>query len=177
MATVLRCRDCGHKIPMPNGAWPDSCPNCQKDQSLPDTDGIVCPAFLSRETKNNDKVYRDMEAASIVRAEMAAEAAGVPVSEMSHLKITNMRDNTREGEIAAMPVNNPVTQQMDMIRSRGGQIGFGAGSEWAAGTATGAVTVNGQVTQGIAPNAGARAHDGLRRLLPPVAMPPAPIRP
>ena len=74
-----------------------------------------------------DKVYRAEEAASEKRAEQAAEMAGVPVSEMSGLKITNMRDNMREGDVAAIPVQNDVTRQMDRMTTAGMPVGFQAG--------------------------------------------------
>jgi hypothetical protein len=105
------------------------------------------PALRSATTKATDKVYRDMETASIHRAEEAARMAGVPVSEMSHLKITNLRDNVHEGETYAMPVNNPVTQQMERMKAAGMPAGF-VGSNYA-----------GDVKTGYAPNAGAHVLD------------------
>ena len=101
-----------------------------------------------------DKVYRDMERASEGRAEQAAEMAGVPVSEMSHLKITNMRDNVQVGESAAMPVVNDVTRQMDAIAARGGQIGFANGADFAATT-----------NSGPYPRAGAAALGAIQRTI------------
>jgi hypothetical protein len=50
-----------------------------------------------------DKLYRDMEESSRVRAQQAAEMAGVSESEMSAIKITDMKDNLRQGDVAAKP--------------------------------------------------------------------------
>jgi hypothetical protein len=82
---------------------------------------------------------------------------------MSGLKLTDLRDNTKPGEIMAPPVNNAVTQQMDMMAARGGQVGFVGGSEFAAGTAQGVVSLNGQITTGIVPRAGANALASIQR--------------
>lgn len=131
---------------------------------------IAAPFIRSQKTTRTDASYRELETSSAIRAELAAQAAGVPVSEMSHLKVTNIRD-TKEGEIAAMPVVNDVTRQMDMIKQRGGVVGFG-GQAMDTGTATGAVTMrdaNGnptKVIQGIEPRAGARAMELNQRLIP-----------
>lgn len=121
---------------------------------------IAAPFIRSPKTTRTDQSYRELETSSAIRAELAAQAAGVPVSEMSHLKVTNIRD-TKEGEIAAMPVVNDVTKQMERMRAAGRPVGFGAanGAPVETGTATGAITVNGQVIQGIQPRAGSRAMD------------------
>jgi endogenous inhibitor of DNA gyrase (YacG/DUF329 family) len=167
MAFALRCPECRKafkwEVSKPD---PRYCPLCSADLGEPPDDSVISiPAFLSAKTKANDKVYRDIEASSVVRMEKAAEAAGVPVSEMSDLKITNMRDNGREGDIAAVPVVNDVTRQMDALNAKGGQMGFGSqsGPEFAAGIATGAVTVNGVTTHGIHPRAGAKALAAIQR--------------
>jgi len=65
--------------------------------------------------KSVDQTYRAMEAASIQRAEEAADMLGVPKAEMSDIKITNMRDPSemREGDTAAiMPSMNPHSPTM-----------------------------------------------------------------
>lgn len=107
------------------------CPQCDYAVDPPDDNVISMPAIRSAVAKSVDQTYRDMERASEARAEQAAAAAGVPVSDMSGLKMTNLRDNTREGEIAAMPVVNEVTKQMDLISNRGGSVGFADGASFA----------------------------------------------
>ena len=166
MAFALRCPDCRKsfkwEVSKPD---PRFCPLCDADLGEPPADNVIAiPAFLSAKTKAGDAIYRQAESASIVRAEKAAEMAGCDVSEMSSLKITDMRSTKHPGDVAAVPVVNEVTKQMDAINARGGQFGFGTnGSEFAAGTATGAVTVNGVTTQGIVPRAGAKALGAIQR--------------
>ena len=144
----LQCPECAHKF-YAKTAFPECCPNCAYEYDPePDDTVISLPSLRSATTKATDKVYRDMETASIHRAEQAAEMAGVPVSEMSHLKITNLRDNVQNGETYAMPVRNAVTDAMDAMRARGGQAGFIDGSGFAA-----------NVNQGYAPRAGANVLD------------------
>ena len=126
------------------------CPHCGYEAEEPDDTVIPMPSLRSATTKATDKVYRDMETSSIHRAEQAAAMAGVPVSEMSHLKITNLRDNVQIGETYAMPVKNAVTDQMDFMRARGGQVGFVDGSSFSA-----------NVNQGFAPRAGAKVLDNI----------------
>ena len=166
MAFALKCPECRKAFKWePLKDYPQFCPLCNADMGqLPDGDVISIPAFLSAKTKASDAVYRQAEAASEYRVQKAAELAGCDVSEMSSLKITNMRDTKHAGDIAAVPLVNAVTKQMEAINARGGQFGFGAnGAEFAAGTATGAVTVNGVTTQGIEPRAGAKVLGAIQR--------------
>lgn len=168
MAVMLQCPDCEKKFRWQfseESRWPSHCPECGSYMGIDRADDdIVMPFLRSAKTTANDKLYRDMEAGSERRAEMAAEMAGVPVSEMSDLKITNLNDR-RDAEVAAMPVQNSVTQHMETMNQRGAQFGYQAGgSEWAAGTAQGAVTVNGKTVTGIAPRAGASAVAKIQRL-------------
>src|SRR5215469_10686604 len=111
----VQCPQCAHKF-YAISIW-GCCPECGYEAEEPDDTVISLPAIRAATTKATDQVYRDMETASIKRAEDAARMAGVPVSEMSHLKITNMRDNVQTGETYAMPVNNVVTQQMELMKA------------------------------------------------------------
>ena len=166
MAVILKCPLCREKFKYDvSQGWPDFCPRCGEDiNNNRDDDDIVCPNILSFKTKNNDKVARDIMDGSNVRAELAAQAAGTSVDEMSSLKITDLNDRN-DAQIAAREIVNPVTQQMDLIRANGGQVGFGAanGSEWAAAAHTGAV-----------PNAGTKAHAKLQNMLQPIGQAPLP---
>jgi len=145
----LRCHECGNKFYHPD-PYPEFCPHCGVEFEKDPGDVISLPALHSITSKTPDKVFRDMEAKSIQRAEAAAAMAGVPVSEMSHLKITDLRDNVRPGETYAKPV------QTNLKGS------FQDGSSFGAGVASGAVTVNGQVMQGVHPRAG--MNYGLNRI-------------
>lgn len=166
MAFALKCPECRKAFKWePSKPEPRFCPLCKADLGEPPADNVIAiPAFLSAKTKAGDAIYRQAEAASEVRAQKAAELAGCDVSEMSSLKITDMRSTKHAGDIAAVPVVNDVTKQMDAINARGGNFGFGAnGSEFAAGTATGAVTVNGVTTHGVVPRAGAKTLGAIQR--------------
>lgn len=165
---VARCPGCHGKFPWdPTKGYPKRCelPGCDYTTEL-DELVISAPFLRSSSTNKTDACYRQLEQQSEVRAQMAADMAGVPVSEMSHLKVTNLRDNTRPGEVAAMPVVNEVTRQMDFIRQRGGQVGYQGNARETYGDAamSGAVTVNGETVRGIEPRAGLRAMEKLQGL-------------
>jgi hypothetical protein len=108
------------------------------------------PAILGRRTKVADQVYRDMEAGSEKRMHLAAEVGGGTASDYASLKITNMQDNLRAGDVAAMPVRNAVTEHME----RTGQGGFAGGD---------AVGYSGAVQTGPFPNAGAKMRTTLQQ--------------
>jgi len=166
----IRCPGCRKAFPWdPAIDLPERCPlkGCgyvskKRDPEVDENGEIViaAPFLRSHVMKANDDCYRQLEDSSNVRAQLAAEMAGVPVSEMSHLKVTNIRD-TKQGEVAAIPVVNEVTKQMDMLKARGMPVGFGGQADTTS-TATGAITVNGQVIQGIQPRAGIRAMEQIQ---------------
>jgi hypothetical protein len=169
MAFAIRCPDCRQKIPWQKDVpTPDFCPRCGVNIAGPETDDavVVMPAFLSERTKKVDSVYRDMEAKSVNRAEHAAEMAGVSASEMSALKVTNLRDNMREGDIAALDREASAAEARLKAASPAAVPNFASnGAEMSAGISTGAVAINGQVVQGIEPRAGARTAERTQRLL------------
>ena len=155
MSFALRCPDCRKAFKWDvSKPTPRYCPLCNADMGQePDDNVVSIPAFLSAKTRAADQVYRDHERASEVRAEKAAEAAGVPVSEMSALKITNMRDAKHQGDLAAIPVVNEVTKQMDAINARGGHFGWqGGGAEYSPA-----------VQSGPFPNVGAKMRSAIQR--------------
>jgi hypothetical protein len=164
---TARCPGCHGKFPWdPKLGYPTRCPLPGCDYTTPETDEVViaAPFLRSPNTNKTDASYRQLEMQSEARAQMAADMAGVPVSEMSDLKITNLKDNTRPGEVAAIPVVNDVTRQMDLLRQRGGQVGFQSNAREAFGDAaiSGAVTVNGQTVRGIEPRAGVKAMETIQ---------------
>lgn len=149
MAYVIVCNACRYRLPWkPTDKTPTECPKCWASfgEERSDDD-VVMPFIRSPKTGRTDKVYRDMERGSEVRAELAAQQLGVPTSEMSGLKMTNMNDGQREGDIAAKLVPD----------KNEGQFFQQNGAEYMAGNAQGAVTVNGQTQMGVAPRAGANA--------------------
>ncbi len=158
MAIRLRCPKCRQAFPWESGKeLPDECQLCH-EYIGPDPDRdvtvITAPFIRSQKMKAVDDVYRQTEAGSETRMKIAAELTGAPVSEMTSLKITDMKDNQREGDIAAKEA--PVQL---------GQFFQPNGAQYMAGNAQGAVTVNGKITTGIAPRAGASAVTNLRRAM------------
>lgn len=153
MAVKIRCTLCRQTFPWDISAgYPEKCPCC--NQSIGHDradDDIVMPSIAAARaaTRATDQVYRDIESASEVRAQMAASDLGVPVSEVSDLKITDLRPTMKPGDIAAAPVNNAVSQFMAQNPGVGGFRG-GQGAEY-----------SGAVQSGPMPNAGARARTAL----------------
>ena len=130
MASKLRCPACRVTFPWdPAEGFPEYCPNETCETRIAHDradDDVVTPFIRHAKTKANDKVYRDIEAASIQRAELAAEMAGVPVSDMADLKITDLRSTRHEGDIAAVPVSNEVSRFMEQTKVGGWQGGQAA---------------------------------------------------
>lgn len=113
MATTfnLRCPGCRDAFPWNKGVdWPRFCPLCGYDTSIDHMPEVAAPALKTAAiTKAADATYRAMEEGSIHRAKVAAEMLGVPEHEMSDLKITNLKDNQREGDVAAIETANAVS--------------------------------------------------------------------
>jgi hypothetical protein len=113
--TVLRCSECRGTFPW-EGSWPDYCPLCGYNMALPDGDNVAAPAIGHPQTRATDRVHRDIERGSEIRAELAAQLLGVSPSEMAALKITDVPG----------PVSNEVTRFMNAhgvggMRSDGAQ--------------------------------------------------------
>jgi hypothetical protein len=135
----LRCPDCRKTFPWAaKEPWPEYCPMCRACIHEPNDEEVICMPFVSSRglVKSSDELYRKMEAGSERRVEMAAEKLGVEKSEVSELKITNLQDARNPGEVAAVPVNNSVTQVMAQAPT--GAFGFsgnnGLGFSGAVGT-------------------------------------------
>jgi hypothetical protein len=110
-------------------------------------------------------VARDIMDGSETRAGLAAAMAGVPVSEMSGLKITDINDRN-DTQFATRDVVNPVTQHMDSMQKQGMPVGFGGTADAQARAA--------QSHTGDAPYAGLRERNRLQRLMPPIGGTPLP---
>jgi hypothetical protein len=152
MALVVRCPGCRKKFKWKSGTdLPDECPLCGYETGTDRADDdIVLPAILNRKTKAADQVYRDMERGAEHRTHLAAEVGGGTASDYSSLKITDMKDNLRAGDIAAMPVRNAVTEHMERYK----QGGFTGGE---------AVGYSGAVQTGPFPNAGAKMRTNIQQ--------------
>ena len=151
MAFGLRCPECRKSFRYdPLAGHPRFCPLCKADMGEEEDDSVISiPAFLSAHTKGTDKVARDLMDASNVRAEKAAAFLGVPVSEMSDMKVTDLRSTKHQGDMAIAPVVNEVTRQMDAINKMGGHVGWQGqtGAEYSSAVQTGPY-----------PNAGAKVR-------------------
>lgn len=152
MAFKIRCPVCRQTFPFDaSSGFPDLCPNdsCQSRIASDRSDDEICmPSIRTLRTATLDRTYRDMEVASEVRARQAASELNVPVHEVSDLKITDLRDARRQGDVAAVPVVNDVTREMDRIAAHGGSVGFQPnGAQY-----------SGAVSSGPTPNAGARTQ-------------------
>lgn len=146
MAVKLRCTLCRGTFPWNlDGGYPDDCPLCFEHIGHDRADDDVVMPFIrtTGATKATDQVYRQMEAGSEIRAQAAAEKLGVPTSEMSDLKITDLRPTKHPGDIAAPPL--PAHLQ------NVGSFGGSNGAQYAAG-----------VQSGPAPNAGAKTRTMLQ---------------
>jgi hypothetical protein len=155
MAVILKlkCPDCAETFKWPGEQkWPDFCPLCRA-QLATHSDEICMPFIRSSGTKATDKVYRDMEGGSEVRAGMAANMLGVSTADVSDLKITNLRD-THQGEMAHVPVVNDITRLMDA--NPRAPIGFNASANGAQ--------YSGAVQTGPYASSGARMRTNLQKL-------------
>lgn len=156
MGYLLKCPICRAKFKWnPLVGFPDYCPNAKCTSRIAHDrkdDDVVMPFVRSPGTKANDDLYRSMEKASEARAEHAAQILGVPTSDMSDLKITNLNDRRHEGAVAAMPVNNEVTRMMAAAPQQFG-MNPNAGLQYSA-----------TVSSGPYPNSGARTQNMIRSL-------------
>jgi hypothetical protein len=107
---VYECDVCTGKFRYmhhPNDAPPpDTCPLCGSPNDPSPSFIPQAPAIKGIAAAAGDQVYRSMENASIARTEMMAEYGGGSASDYSHTKITDLKDNQREGDLAyKMPPN------------------------------------------------------------------------
>lgn len=142
---------------------PKFCPVCGGGIGTSDAEdsAVVMPFIRSAKMAATDKIYRDMENGSEVRVERAAEITGSTKEDMAALRITDMNDNMRAGDIAAKEADAAMARLKSM--SPVAPEFKPNGAEFSAGIAQGAVALNGQVTTGIEPNAGARAAMRVQR--------------
>ena len=104
---TLKCPEC-------QGTWdwmrhpsdepfPERCELCNAWMGDgPEVAPVLHLKIGSHKGKTPDQLYRRMEAASAARAEEAAEMSGASASEMGAIKITDMKDNMREGDSAVV---------------------------------------------------------------------------
>ena len=152
MALVVRCPHCRKKFAWKSGTdLPDECPLCGEEVGTDRADHDVIMPFISKpRVRAMDQVYRQMEAGSEQRTHLAAEMGGGAASDYSGLKITDMKDNLRAGDIAAVPVRNAVTEHMERFKQGGFTGADGAG-------------YSGSVQEGSFPNAGAKMRTSIQQ--------------
>lgn len=153
MAVILKlkCPDCVETFKWPGEqAWPDFCPLCRSKLSN-EVEEICMPFISSAKARSPDQVYKQMEAGAEVRAQAAAEILGASSTDVSDFKITNLRDNSRPGDVANVPVVNEVSKMMDVTPSL---TGFQPSS---------GVEFSGAVQTGLLPNVGAKFQTKLRQ--------------
>ena len=145
----LKCPGCEKEFnylqhPSTEPEHPRYCPLCGYDTESDATvitfqRAVTAPHIAKSIGKAGDMTYRMMEGQAEERITAAAEMTGQPREDFNDMKITNLKDNLREGDIAAMPEpTNPVTQRMAEMQARGLPVGFGAGAQYAAGMAAAA---------------------------------------
>lgn len=124
------CPACGHEFSVFHMSRdeppPDNCPKCSVE---PTTPYLALPrggkSIGSNISKSVDQTYRNMEE----QGQRAFEMTGNP-----HSKVTNLKDNLREGDVAAV-VPQPSKEYRDAVASLGGAAGFGAGASTGGGEA------------------------------------------
>lgn len=78
---------------------PSNCPICGVSTEAPEqVFNPEAPSIKGRVAPAADQVYRAMEESSAARAQMMADLGGGSASDYAHTKITDLKDNTREGE-------------------------------------------------------------------------------
>jgi hypothetical protein len=117
MSYSIRCPVCRQKFPWdPLQGFPEFCPNegCESRIAHDRADDDIVLPFVRNHgfTKSVDDVYRKMEEGSITRAQIAAQITGSTEAEMSSLKITDLNDHQRPGDLAAKLPSNPVSDLM-----------------------------------------------------------------
>ena len=132
---------------------PNYCPMCGAFVG-DDAEPIFVPAapHIERSIRSTaDNVYRGMEAASVANAEAAAEITGDSVEDHSALKISNLGDYLRTGDVAAKMPETAVSKAMASNAGGFKPLNNMTGKDYAAATG-----------QGMFPHAGAAMSDIIR---------------
>lgn len=103
---TYRCPDCTNTFDFlhhPSDEPPPShCPLCKSDMTAPAQKMFVPKVNIgTAKGKIPDKLFKDMMTSSEDRAKDAADMAGCSVSDLPGIKITDMNDHLREGDVAA----------------------------------------------------------------------------
>jgi len=115
---------------------PRFCPLCGHD-SQAETNvvefqaAVTAPHVLAGRakaiTQSADQGYRAMEASSEANMQAAAEHLGVSASELGDMKITNLHDNQRAGDVAAVMPDNETSRAIaavpNILGNQGAEVG------------------------------------------------------
>ena len=101
MKLRLQCSICAEKFVWHGDEFPDECPVCGKYIGNDGKPEVAAPFIGLKAAKNGDGIYRAMQRGAEHRIDVASNMLGVPRSELSDMKITNMGDNARPGEDSA----------------------------------------------------------------------------
>lgn len=127
---------------------PNFCPLCGAQMTAEPVFVPTAPHIAKTIGKTADTVYRQMEQAGETRAQVAAEATGGDISDFAALKVSDMADYLRPGDIAAKIPDNPVSQAMRNSGQGGFQpLGGMSGADFAANTTQGAFPHAGEATR------------------------------
>ena len=111
---TYQCPDCSgtfdHLHMRSDEAPPNFCALCGAPTTVDRR--VTAPHIAGLAGKSGDQVYRAMEESSAYRADVAAEQLGVSSSDVAAMKVTDMKDNMREGDTAAVSVQNEVSRHM-----------------------------------------------------------------
>lgn len=147
---TLQCPDCEGTFrwlqhpsdePLPN-----FCPKCGSSMTAEPVFVPLAPHIGRTIGKTADNVYRQMETASVANMEAAAELGGGDTSDYSALKVSDMADYLRPGDVAAKMPANPVSEHMAKTGIGGFQPGM-TGAEYAANVRVGAFPRQGETTR------------------------------
>jgi hypothetical protein len=150
---TYQCISCEGKFRFlhhPNDAPPpDNCPLCGAATDGEPVFSPEAPAVRGVMGIAGDQIYRAMEAASASRAEMMADIGGGSAADYSHTKITDLKDNQREGDTAyKMPANPVQTFMQQNAQAAIGSQAAAVAQQYAA-----------QAHSGYMPHAGSRTKD------------------
>ncbi len=151
----IRCHLCRERFSWDiMKGYPTHCECCKKFIGIPEDAPEIATPYISTPQKRGrtDAIYRDMENKSVARAEMAATETGQTMAEVSHLKMTDMKDNLKEGDQAFSNnlQSNPVQQAMNQAPEH---TGFGHNAA--------AIAASAGTRQGPLPNAGTNFIHGM----------------
>lgn len=117
MAIKLRCSSCrGAFTWATKKVFPRHCPLCGAYCGVDDRPEVASPLIGQAKHKAPDMSYRELESSTQARAQQAADMLGVPVSEMSDMKVTDMKDtNQKQGDLQFAPqtVSKEFAQAME----------------------------------------------------------------